>query len=65
VAGDAALTVDPEDPAAIGDALLRLCREPDLSDDLQRRARERAWVFSRAAQARAMAGVYRDFLTKR
>ena len=62
VAGDAALRVDPENPAAIGDALLRLCREPDLSDDLQRRGRERAPVFSRAVQARAMAGVYRAFL---
>jgi len=62
VAGDAALQVDPEDATATGNALVRLCREPDLADDLVRRGRERARVFSRAAQARAMAGVYRAFL---
>jgi glycosyltransferase involved in cell wall biosynthesis len=63
VAADAALRVDPEDPRAIGDALLRLCWEPDLVDDLVRRGRERAPTFSRAAQARAMARVYRSFLS--
>ena len=64
VAGDAALQVDPEDPVAIGDALLRLCREPDLVKNLVRRGRERAPVFSRAAQARAMARVYREFFAE-
>ncbi|HMJ56474.1 MAG TPA: glycosyltransferase family 1 protein [Polyangiaceae bacterium] len=63
VAGDAALQVDPEDPAAIGDALLRLCREPELAADLVRRGRERAPMFSRGAQARAMARVYRGLLS--
>jgi len=62
VAADAALQVDPEDPRAIGDALLRLCWEPDLVEELVRRGRERAPVFSRAAQAQAMARVYRAFL---
>jgi glycosyltransferase involved in cell wall biosynthesis len=62
VAGDAALEVDPEDPPAIGDALLRLCRDPELAADLVRRGRDRAPAFSRAAQARAMARVYRTFL---
>jgi glycosyltransferase involved in cell wall biosynthesis len=62
VAGDAALQVDPEDPPAIGDALLRLYREPELAADLVRRGRERAPMFSRGAQARAMARVYRGFL---
>jgi glycosyltransferase involved in cell wall biosynthesis len=61
VAGDAALKVDPEDPAAIGNALVRVCREPDLSSDLVRRGRARAPLFSRASQAHAMAQVYRDF----
>jgi glycosyltransferase involved in cell wall biosynthesis len=64
VAGDAALQVDPENPAAIGDALVRLCREPDVAADLVRRGRERAPLFSRAAQARAMAGVYREFFAE-
>jgi glycosyltransferase involved in cell wall biosynthesis len=61
VAGDAALQVDPENPVAIGDALVRLCREHDVAADLVRRGRERAPLFSRAAQARAMAAVYRRF----
>jgi glycosyltransferase involved in cell wall biosynthesis len=64
VARDAALQVDPENPEAIGAALLRLCREPGLAADLARRGRERAPVFSRASQARAMARVYRDFFAE-
>jgi glycosyltransferase involved in cell wall biosynthesis len=64
VAGDAALQVDPESPTAIGDALVRVCREPRLAEDLARRGRERAPAFSRAAQARAMARVYREFLAE-
>jgi glycosyltransferase involved in cell wall biosynthesis len=63
VAGGAALLVDPEDPSAIGDALVRVCREPALVADLVRRGRDRAPSFSRAAQARAMARVYREFLS--
>ena len=62
VAGDAALQVNPENAMAIGDALIRLCREPALAADLVRRGSERARLFSRAAQARAMAAVYRRFL---
>jgi glycosyltransferase involved in cell wall biosynthesis len=61
VAGDAALRVNPEDPQAIGEALLCVCRDADLAADLVRRGRARAALFSRAAQARAMASVYRAF----
>ncbi len=61
VAGDAALTVDPEDHAAIGQAIVTVCRDEALSAQLVRRGRARAPLFSRAAQARAMARVYRDF----
>jgi glycosyltransferase involved in cell wall biosynthesis len=62
VAGDAALTVDPDDHAAIGHALLRLAREPELRRSLVERGRARAPRFSLAAQAKGMAGVYRRFL---
>lgn len=62
VAGDAALTVDPDDHAAIGDALVRLVRDPALREDLVRRGRERAPLFSRAALAKGTADVYRRFL---
>ena len=61
VAGDAALTVDPEDHEAIAQAILRLAREPGLRDDLVRKGMARAPTFDRAIQARAMAAVYRRF----
>lgn len=61
VAADAALTVDPEDHVAIGQAIARVCRDEALRAQLVRRGRARAPLFSRAAQARAMARVYRDF----
>jgi glycosyltransferase involved in cell wall biosynthesis len=62
VAGDAALTVDPEDHAGITAALLRLAGERPLREDLVRRGRERAPTFSIRAQARAMVEVYRRAL---
>jgi glycosyltransferase involved in cell wall biosynthesis len=62
VAGDAALLVDPEIPSAIGAALLRVAREPAFADDLRARGRARAPRFSRAAQALAMAQVYREVI---
>jgi len=65
VAGDAALTVDPEDHAAIGDALARLAREPKLREDCVRKGRDRAPKFSRAALAKGTAEVYRRFLASR
>jgi glycosyltransferase involved in cell wall biosynthesis len=65
VAGDAALTVDPEDHAAIGAALVRLAKEPNLRDECARRGRERAPTFSRTALAKGVADVYRRFLVSR
>jgi len=62
VAGDAALKVDPEDPTAIGDAIARVASDASLRDDLVKKGYEQAPLFSRAAQARAMARAYRDFM---
>jgi glycosyltransferase involved in cell wall biosynthesis len=62
VAGDAALSVDPDDHAAIGSCLERLCREPGLRDQMIDRGRRRAPTFSRAAHALATASVYRTLL---
>jgi len=59
VAGEAALTVDPEDHAAIGEAIARLCREDALRDRLIERGKERAPQFSNEIQARAMLDVYK------
>jgi len=62
VAGDAALTVDPEDHAAIGAALTRLVSDEGLRASLSRLGRERAPRFSRRVQAVAMARAYRELL---
>jgi glycosyltransferase involved in cell wall biosynthesis len=62
VGGDAALTVDPSDHAAIGAALERLFSDAELRANLAARGRERAPQFSRRVQARAMARAYRDLL---
>lgn len=59
VAGDAALTVDPEDHEAIGDAIARLCEDDGLREDLIHRGRERATLFSHERQASAMLSLYR------
>jgi glycosyltransferase involved in cell wall biosynthesis len=65
VAGDAALTVEPDDHAAIGAAIARVVSDGDLRTMLARRGRERASRFSRSVQAQAMARAYRDFLGDR
>jgi glycosyltransferase involved in cell wall biosynthesis len=65
VAGDAALTVDPDDFAGIGAGIARLVGEPALRADLVSRGRLRAPRFSRAAHADAMAEVYLRFLAGR
>jgi glycosyltransferase involved in cell wall biosynthesis len=62
VAGDAALTVDPDDHAAIGAALSRLFSDDGLCADLALRGRRRAPLFSRAVQASAMMRAYRRLL---
>lgn len=62
VAGDAALLVDPENPVAIGRAVIALCREPALRAELVRRGLERAQRFSLESQARATLAVYRRVL---
>ncbi len=45
VAGDAALYVDPDNPASIADAILRLARDPSLREALGAAGRERARQF--------------------
>jgi glycosyltransferase involved in cell wall biosynthesis len=46
VAGDAAVMVDPQDTEALGQALRDLTRKDELRDDLSRRGRERARLFT-------------------
>jgi glycosyltransferase involved in cell wall biosynthesis len=46
VVGDAALLIDPMDPAEIAHAMSRILTEPQLRADLVRRGRERVKAFS-------------------
>ncbi len=62
VSGDAALTVDPDDAAALGDALVRLADEPKLRKELTAAGREQARRFSWARTAKETAAVYREVL---
>ena len=62
VAGDAALSVEPDDHAQIGDALVRLFRDAALRAHLVELGRARAPLFDRSVQARAMINAYRRAL---
>jgi glycosyltransferase involved in cell wall biosynthesis len=62
IAGDAAITVEPEDHAAVGAGLVRLATDSALRADLSQRGKARAPRFSLQVQAREMARVFRDFL---
>jgi glycosyltransferase involved in cell wall biosynthesis len=60
VAGQAALLVDPEDPAAIADGLRRLLGDPRLRSDLAACGLARAAGFSWRTAAAATEAVYRE-----
>jgi len=60
VVGDAALTVDPEDVAALAAAMRRVLTDRALADDLRGRGIERAAQFSWKRTARETLAVYRD-----
>ncbi len=60
VAGQAALLVHPEDHARLAQAMLRLCREPGLRDDLQAKARIQAERFSWTETAVALLRLYQE-----
>lgn len=63
VAGDAALLVDPEDPAAIAAAVARVLAEPDLAADLVRRGREQSARFTWQATAAGCLATYERALS--
>jgi glycosyltransferase involved in cell wall biosynthesis len=62
VAGDAAVLVDPEDEAAIGDALVRLAEDAGLRAELNARGRARAALFSWERAVRETWKVYEELL---
>jgi glycosyltransferase involved in cell wall biosynthesis len=58
VAGDAALLVDPYDPAAIADAIFNVLTDASLREDLRRRGIARAHQFSWEASVRRVREIY-------
>jgi glycosyltransferase involved in cell wall biosynthesis len=62
VAGDAALTFDPEDTEAIRSAMERLLTDPTLAGRLREAGRERAALFTWERTAELTAGTYRRAL---
>lgn len=62
VAGDAALTFDPDDGEAVHAAIARLLDDTALRDELSQRGRARAALFTWAATADATVAVYRRAL---
>ncbi len=64
VAGDAALLVDPESPAAIARAIASFAWDPIRRQDFKRRGLERVQRFSLESQARETLAVYRGLLDR-
>ncbi|MBM4438119.1 MAG: glycosyltransferase family 4 protein, partial [Actinobacteria bacterium] len=60
VAGDAALLADPQDPAALAEALTAIIDSPDLAGSLRAKGRRRRRDFSWRRSAQAMLEVYRE-----
>ncbi len=65
VVGDAGLLVDPDDPAAIADALERILDDDALAARCAARGRDRAREFTWAASARALRETYRRAIAAR
>jgi glycosyltransferase involved in cell wall biosynthesis len=60
VVGDAGILVDPRDPAALADALVRVLEEPGLAEELRRRGLERAREFTWEKTAAAFAELFEE-----
>jgi glycosyltransferase involved in cell wall biosynthesis len=65
VAGDAALLVDPKDPAALGAALTRLLEDGELADRLRRDGRLRAARYTWERTAELTAAAYHEVVPAR
>jgi len=62
VVGDAALMIDPYDPAAIADAMRRVLESPELREDLQRRGLARAREFSWERSVARVREIYEEVM---
>ena len=65
VAGDAAVYVDPDSPASIADAILRLAKDASLREALGAAGRERARRFDVSVAAERIAALRRQVLAGR
>ena len=65
VAGDAAVYVDPDSPASIADAILRLAKDASLREALGAAGRERARQFDVSVAAERIAALRRQVLAGR
>ena len=59
-AGDAAMLVDPMEPQDLAEAMRELLGDPETSDDLTRRGRERARAFTWESASRRTWSVYEE-----
>ena len=64
VVGDTAVSVDPQDEAAIGSALERWITDGSLRAQLSARARERSLLFSPERSAQSMINIFREQVKK-
>jgi len=64
VVGDAALLHDPDDLTGACASILRLCREPQLREELVRKGRERAGLFTWEDVAQRTISVWRQILSQ-
>ena len=60
VAGDAAVLVDPYDPAAIADGIYRVLSDEQLRRDLRHRGVARAGMFSWEQSVRRVRQIYAE-----
>ena len=60
--GDAALMIDPYEPAAIADAMQRVLTSPQLREDLQRRGLARAREFSWERSIKRVREIYDEVM---
>jgi glycosyltransferase involved in cell wall biosynthesis len=64
VAGNAALLVDPRDPVALGDAIVKVLHDPALAADLRQRGYARASTMTWDATVARLLAVYEETLRR-
>lgn len=64
VVGEAGLLCDPRSPGAFADAIARVLSDPELADELARRGRERAALFTWGRTARSLATTIEEALLR-